>query len=230
MFGNRRAVQGGLHRPPRHPIVGGDLGDGATGVDHRIQQRRSQPGGAASPQRQLVGGRDEGPSSTGRLGTHQPRLAHHHLHPAGVRDIAHPLPHPGVHPRRHHPTLRTARVKINRLYLDSAAAQWQIDRLDHPISGQVEDHARSVTPRARRLEHSSWSFLDGCVNTPISAQGHEPLHQQLTTPNCEVPLWDASVRLGRPVGRRVPPRVRRLDPAAARERLRGPRPDRDPGP
>jgi hypothetical protein len=93
MFGNRRAVQGGLHRPPRHPIVGGDLGDGATGVDHRIQQRRSQPGGAASPQRQLVGGRDEGPSSTGRLGTHQPRLAHHHLHPAGVRDIAHPLPH-----------------------------------------------------------------------------------------------------------------------------------------
>jgi ubiquinone/menaquinone biosynthesis C-methylase UbiE len=42
-------------------------------------------------------------------------------------------------------------------------------------------------------------------------------------------LRDASVRLGRPVGRRVLPRVRRLDPAAASERLRGARPARDPG-
>jgi hypothetical protein len=73
------------------------------------------------------------------------------------------------------------------LYLRPAVTHRQIDRVDHPITGQVEDHARSVTPRARRLEHSSWSFLDGCVNTPISAQGHEPLYQQLTTLNCEVP-------------------------------------------
>jgi hypothetical protein len=84
-------------------------------------------------------------------------------------------------PCRHHPALRTALVKINRLYLDSAAAQRQIDRLNYPVSGQVEDHARGITPRARRLEDSSWSFLDGCVNTPISAQGHEPLRQRLTT-------------------------------------------------
>ena len=69
--------------------------------------------------------------------------------------------------------------KINWLHLDPATAQRQVDRVDHPISGQVEDHARSVAPRARRLEHSSWPFLDGCLNTPISAQGHEPLHQRL---------------------------------------------------
>jgi hypothetical protein len=62
--------------------------------------------------------------------------------------------------------------------------------------GQVEDHARSLTPRARRLEHSSWPFLDGCLNTPISAQGHEPLHQRLTTPNCEVPLCVAGPSSG----------------------------------
>src|SRR5918995_1041180 len=92
-----------------------------------------------------------------------------------------------MHSGRHHPTGRAALVKINRLYLDTAVTQRQIHRVDHPVSGQVEDHARSITPRARRLEHSSWSFLDGCRDTPISAQGHEPLHQRLTTLNCEVP-------------------------------------------
>jgi hypothetical protein len=38
------------------------------------------------------------------------------------------------------------------LQLHPPPAQRQIDRIDHPIAGQVEDHARSITPRARRLE------------------------------------------------------------------------------
>jgi hypothetical protein len=67
-----------------------------------------------------------------------------------------------------------------------ATTQRQVKGVDHPIAGQVEDHARSVTPRARRLEQA-WSFPNGCLNTHISAQGHEPLHQRLTTLNCEVP-------------------------------------------
>jgi hypothetical protein len=88
-------------------------------------------------------------------------------------------------------------MQINRLDLDPPPAQRQIDGLDNPIAGQIEDHARSITPRARRLEHSSWPFLDGCMNTPISAQGHEPLHQRLTTLNCEVPLlYLGASRLG----------------------------------
>ena len=40
------------------------------------------------------------------------------------------------------------------LHLHPAPAQRQIDRVDHPIAGQVEDHARSVTPRAHRLEQA----------------------------------------------------------------------------
>lgn len=64
----------------------------------------------------------------------------------------------------------------------------QVDRINDPVTGQVEDHARSVTLRAHKLKHSSWPFLGGCLDTPISAQGHEPLHQQLTTPNREVPV------------------------------------------
>ena len=59
-----------------------------------------------------------------------------------------------------HPALRTALVKINRLYLDPAAAQRQIDRLNYPVSGQVEDHARSITLRARRLEHTLYLEID----------------------------------------------------------------------
>ena len=97
-----------------------------------------------------------------------------------------------MHPRRHHPTLWAAVFTINRLDLDPATPQRQIDRIDHPVAGQVEDHARSVTPRARRLKHSSWPFLDGFIDTPISAQGHEPLHHRLTTPNCEMPVRPAT--------------------------------------
>ena len=48
-----------------------------------------------------------------------------------------------------------------------------------------------ITLAASRREpvgsNKLWSFLDGCIDTPISAQGHEPLHHRLTTLNCEVP-------------------------------------------
>ena len=101
-----------------------------------------------------LGRRGERPPRTRRLGAHQPGLADHHLDPAGVRDVPDPLHDPGVHPRRHHPTRRAAVRQINRLHLDPATAQRQIDRVDHPVAGQVEDHARSVTPRARRLEQA----------------------------------------------------------------------------
>jgi hypothetical protein len=70
----RRALRLERHSPVQtppapHPIVGGYLGDRPARVDHRSQQRCSQPGRATSPQRQLVGGRDEGPRwsrTTGR--------------------------------------------------------------------------------------------------------------------------------------------------------------------
>ena len=91
---------------------------------------------------------------TRRLATDQPRLADHHLDPAGVRDVADPLHRPGMDPPRHHPTLGATVVPLDRLHLDPATAQRQVDRLDHPIAGQVEDHARSVTLRAHRLEQA----------------------------------------------------------------------------
>jgi hypothetical protein len=91
-------IDRGLHRPPRHPNIGGDLGDGTARVDHCAQQCCSQPGRAASPQRQLVGGRGERPPSTGRLCTNQSRLANHHLHSARVRHITNLLLGPSVHP------------------------------------------------------------------------------------------------------------------------------------
>ena len=79
--------------------------------------------------------------------------------------------HTSRDPRRDHPTGRAAVGKINRLNPHPAPAQRQIDSVDHPIAGQVEDHARSVTQRARRLDHSSWSLSGWMLrNTHPSAR------------------------------------------------------------
>ena len=55
-------------------------------------------GGAAGPSRQLRSGRGERPPATLRFSAHQPGLADQHLDPAGVRHVADPLRHPGMHP------------------------------------------------------------------------------------------------------------------------------------
>jgi hypothetical protein len=54
--------------------------------------------------------------------------------PAGMRDIAHRCITQACTRDDTTAALRAALVKINRLYLDAAAAQRQIDRLDHPGS------------------------------------------------------------------------------------------------
>ena len=41
---------------------------------------------------------------------------------------------------------------------DPTPTTGQVDRVDHVVVGQVEQHARSLTPRARRLDHDSWSL------------------------------------------------------------------------
>ena len=48
---------------------------------------------------------------------------------------------------------------------------FDLDRVDHVVVGQVEDHVRSITLQTRRLAHSSWS-LSGwmCRNTHPSAR------------------------------------------------------------
>jgi hypothetical protein len=52
-----------------------------------------------------------------------------------------------MYPRRHNPALGTAVVKINRLHLDPAAAQRQVDRIDYPIPGHLK-----ITLAASRRE------------------------------------------------------------------------------
>lgn len=89
---------------------------------------------------------------------------HHHDNPAGVRHVPDPLLGPGMHPHRHHPTVRTARFQISPLNLDPATTQRQIDRVDRPVTRQVENDARSVALRAHRLKQARGpSSMDACV-------------------------------------------------------------------
>ena len=48
---HRGGVDGGLHRPPRHPELEGHLRHCPARVDHRRQRRRPQPGCAAASAR-----------------------------------------------------------------------------------------------------------------------------------------------------------------------------------
>ena len=114
-----------------------------------------QPAGTAGPQRQLGSGLSERPTWARPLAEHQPRLHQDQLNTVGVRDVLEPLPAPRVHPLRHHPTVRTAIRDAVGLCDHTTTPRWQIDRIDHVMVRQVEDHARSITPRTRRLDHSS---------------------------------------------------------------------------
>ena len=85
-----------------------------------------------------------------------------------------------------HPARRTGTLAVQGLDHHLADAQRAVDGLDDAVSGQVEKRARSITLRARRLDHGSWSFFDESVSTtPISAQGHEPLYDRVITSNYE---------------------------------------------
>lgn len=78
-----------------------------------------------------------------------------------------------VDPDRDHPTRWAARRR-RRLDLHPPPSPRQVERVDHAIVGQVEDRARSITLRARRLEHGSWSPGSWMSSQHPSQQGHEP--------------------------------------------------------
>lgn len=166
-----RVVHRLLGGPPRHLMGLGDLGDRLTLVDDRGQQRLTQARRAPSPSRQLARGLGERPSRAPLLGAHQPWLHHQHLHTAGVRDVLDPLPTPRMHPRRHHPAVGAAAGDGVGLHDHPPTTQGQVDRVDHVVVRQVKDHARSVTLRAHRLDHSSWSLSGWMLrNTHPSAR------------------------------------------------------------
>ena len=59
-----------------------------------------------------------------------------------------------------------ARAEAGGLDLDPPGGTGDLERVDHAVVGQVEDRARSISLRARRLEHGSWSSgLWMCRNT-----------------------------------------------------------------
>src|SRR5699024_8671654 len=69
----------------------------------------------------------------------------------------------------HHTTVRTAR-RIGRLDHHPTPTLGHLEGLDDAVVGQVEDRARSITPRARRLVHRLVVLcLVDVLTTPITA-------------------------------------------------------------
>jgi len=86
-----------------------------------------------------------------------------------------PCRHHAWTPLRDHSALRTVVGDDISPHDHPSTTQGEVDRIDHVIVGQVEDHARSVTLQARTLGHSSWS-LSGWMsrNTHPSARPRAP--------------------------------------------------------
>src|SRR5215212_6431044 len=185
---DHRGIDRVLHCPPRHPVAGRDFLHGAARVQHRIGQVFPQPGQAPRPGRELLGGLGERLPPASVLGAHHAGLPDHHLdHITAGRDATDPLLHPGMHPGRDHPAVRASLVPVDRLHHHTPATQRQVDRIDDVVSGQVEDNARSSTPRARRLVQGSSPSEVGCLTHP-SARPRVALRYDTTTLNCEEPV------------------------------------------
>lgn len=139
-------------------------------IDHRAEKLAPEPGGGAREPRYLNGGLGERADIAGRLIAELAPLGPDNLRSTGYRDISGALEPARVHPRGDHPKRGTPR-RITRLHRDRPATLGQVGRLDHAVSGPVEDGARSVPLRTRRLVHArgplaQWIF----PATPIPAE------------------------------------------------------------
>lgn len=89
--------------------------------------------------------------------------------------VLQPLPHPLVHPVREHPAARARGLGSRRGHEHPTTAVGTVDSLQHAVSGQVQEHARSVTLRARSLDHGSWSFCRWmCQQYPSQRRATSP--------------------------------------------------------
>src|SRR4051812_50020034 len=95
-----------------------------------------------------------------------------------------------MYPSRGHSARRTRRLRLGAGDGHLTHLPGPVDGVDDSVSGQVEQHARSLTRRARSLDHGSWSFFwIGASATPISAQGHEPFYTGSITSKYEEPTY-----------------------------------------
>ena len=161
------------HQPPRHPVGAGHLAGRPAGDHDGCDQRSSQPGGRPGVGRHLIGDLAERPSRAAGLVAEPAALGPHQLHRPADRQIPQPLPTTGVHPPGQYAADRTAGW-IGGLDLDPTDPVGVLYGVDDPVVGQVEDRARSITLRARRLEHGSWTSLVRMSRQHPSQQDHEP--------------------------------------------------------
>jgi hypothetical protein len=106
--------------------------------------------------RHLVGDLAEHSTRASALVAEPATLDPHQLHRPSHQQVPHPLAPLGVHPHGEHSAHRTPRWR-GALDLDPASALGVLHDGGHPVVGQVEDRARSITLRARRLERGSWT-------------------------------------------------------------------------
>ena len=162
----------------------------APGLDHRGHQLGPEPDGRPCAGRDLQGRLRERAPPTPPLVAEPPPLAPDDLQGTGDRDVADALTAPGVDPDRDHPAGRAPR-RGGGLDLDPPGGTGDLERVDHAVVGQVEDRARSITLRARRLEHGSWSSGSWMCRNTHPSRSTSPLrhtrHRTRFTTNREEP-------------------------------------------
>lgn len=163
----------GLDQPPGHRVGAGNLQCRPPGCDDCGNELVLEPARRAGEPADLDRRPSERPSRARRLGAEPASLGPPELHRPGHRDVAHPRQAARVYSSGDHPARRAARW-LRRLHPHPSTTPRQGDRVDHTVSGQVEDRARSIPPRTRRLVHARGPLARWISRQDPSQQDHEP--------------------------------------------------------
>ena len=184
----RGRIDDGLHGPPRHPMPDGDLRHDPPGTDHRSEQQLPQPGRQPRAGRDLIGHLDERPPTTRRLGAGEPPAHQHDVHRARDGDVSQSLSDALMDPAREDAAAGAGGLRHGRRDQHLPGAVGMVDSVQDMVSGQVEQHARCVSQRARSLVHGSWSSSGWCLSSTHPSAGPRAPHHRAITLKCEEPL------------------------------------------
>lgn len=167
-------VHDALHRPPRHPVSGGDLSDDPPRADDGVEHRGGQSGPDPRPGRDLVTDLGERAPQAEHLAAGEAALQHHDLDRTRDGHVPQPLPGPLVRPDGQRPAVRARRLRPSALDDDFPGPVRAVDRVDHAYPGRLGNSRQAPATASQPRSQLVILFWMVASTPPIPSEGHEP--------------------------------------------------------
>ena len=172
-----------LHRPPAHTVRAGRLGRRPLGHHDGLHQRHHEAAGGPGVGRHLRGVLGERRLIAGGVGAAESSLEPPQHDRPRHWDVADPLRLLLMHPLRKHIASRTT-YSVDVVGDDDLADTVDPTGAEHPVVGQVQQHAGGVADAASNIRHARGPFSSsGRVVTTTQQQGPRALPHQGPPPN-----------------------------------------------